>query len=90
MSAVNRTSASMVGEMATTPSRRPTRDRNLLLAAVGLVAGAWLIARKLCTAQAFVDEIARLRAPLESAAVSPQTEEQIDFVRAWARTKQDR
>jgi len=48
-SAMSRTSASMVGEMATSPSRRPTRDRNLLLAAIGLLlvlgVGAFLISR---------------------------------------------
>ena len=50
----------------------------------GTVVGAYLIRRGLATSENFVDVISDLRRHLPHAASSPETQEQIDFVRRWA------
>ena len=50
----------------------------------GVVVGCWLIREGLATPESYLSVISALRARVPAAMLSPETEEQREFVRTWA------
>jgi hypothetical protein len=81
-----------VGQILATIERSLARERPVYLhcwggrGRTGLVAGIYLIQRGLATPENFVEVIERLRVGSAGGGRSPETSEQVDFVRRYVRS----